>query len=208
MKFICGNGFRMGLNLPQSCICMVIEEAVACNSVTLISVSIISCTTCNKRKLNNRNMCIMKYSWTAEHNICDLSCYWTAYFGFIPKSETSLEVSDWLEAHCINTTVRVLQGKNTNKISEVTCVTHWVWFRSCSQEFCEISDLVCGKWHNYVNTLGKYMLHFSHFIKMFISAWFFIHFNIRKEHQHELMLPMTNCWTESLMNKLLVNLGS
>lgn len=73
MKFICENCFRMGLNQPQSCICMVIKEAVACNSVTLISVSIISCTTCNQRKLNNRNMCIMKYSWTAEHNICDLS---------------------------------------------------------------------------------------------------------------------------------------
>lgn len=73
MKFICENCFRMGLNQPQCCICMVIKEAVACNSVTLISVSIISCTTCNQRKLNNRNMCIMKYSWTAEHNICDLS---------------------------------------------------------------------------------------------------------------------------------------
>lgn len=206
MRFICGNCFRVGLNQPQSCICMVIEEAVACNSVTLISVSIISCTTCNKRKLNNRNVCIMKYSWTAEHyNICDLSIPIGLHISVLSQSQK--QDLRFLTG-CINTTVRVLLGKNTNKISEVTCVTHWVWFRSCSREFCEISDLVCGKWHDYVNTLGKYVLHFSHFIKMFISAWFFIHFNIRKQHQRELMLPTTNCWTESLINKLLVNLGS
>lgn len=117
----------MGLNQPQCCICMVIKEAVACNSVTLISVSIISCTTCNKRKLNNRNMCIMKYSWTAEHNICDLSIPIGLHISVLSQSQKqALRFLTGWRPIVLNTTVRVLQGKNTNKISEVTCVTHWV----------------------------------------------------------------------------------